>query len=351
MIRLAQLYTGGVGAEIVRRLADHPQIELVAVLVHSPEKAGKDAGLLCGGAANGVITTTSLDEVLATKPDAAIYSGLNPDFPFIANLLRHGVNTYSGVGGFYLPGTPEFELIDEAGRAGNASFTGGGNIPGLVADVFPLFLAGYTGNITEIRCRQWNDVSTNPSAVQIHLRLGIGKFPDEDPEMARAVDEGWARGMRKSAQMVADVMGIELTDMVLESKRIALAEEDILLPNCGLLVKKGTVAGIEWNLVATSHGRPFYRLTNQQTAALRLGEGWRQTHEEPAWRIEIDGDPSIVGTFGWPIEADPGASNYKLNSLRAINTIPRLVAAAPGAVTTLDYPAPVASDGMKFARG
>ena len=44
MIRLAQLYTGGVGSEIIRRLAGHPQLELVGVLVHGPEKSGRDSG-------------------------------------------------------------------------------------------------------------------------------------------------------------------------------------------------------------------------------------------------------------------------------------------------------------------
>ena len=38
MIRLAQLYTGGVGSEIVRRCAGHPQLELVAVMVHAARR-------------------------------------------------------------------------------------------------------------------------------------------------------------------------------------------------------------------------------------------------------------------------------------------------------------------------
>lgn len=344
MIRLAQLYTGGVGSEIIRRLAGHPQIELVAVLVHAPAKAGKDSGLLVGAEANGVVTTLSLDEVLAARPDAAIYSGFHPDFELAARLLREGINVYSGVGGFYLPGTPEFELIDQAGKAGNASFTGGGNIPGLVSEVFPLFLSGYTGRVRQIRARQWNDVATYPSADQIHLRLGIGKGPNEDPEMAARVDAGWVAGMRKSADMIADTLGLRIGHWSLADKRVALAPRDLTLPGSGLLVKAGTVAGLEWTMEArTPEGRPFYSLTNQQSAMLGLGEGWRQSHADPAWRVEVDGDPPIVASFGWPEGVDPGQANSHLNACRAINTIPRLVAAAPGAVTVLDYPAPVAT--------
>jgi hypothetical protein len=46
MITVAQLYTGGVGSEIVRRLAGHPPLQLVGVLVHSAEKTGRDSGEL-----------------------------------------------------------------------------------------------------------------------------------------------------------------------------------------------------------------------------------------------------------------------------------------------------------------
>ena len=108
MIRLAQLYTGGVGSEIIRRLEGHPQLELVAVLVYSDAKAGRDSGALVGAKANGVMTTQSVDEVIATRPDAAIYSGMLWDVPLITKLLREGINVYTGMGGYFLPGQPEF---------------------------------------------------------------------------------------------------------------------------------------------------------------------------------------------------------------------------------------------------
>jgi hypothetical protein len=59
--------------------------------------------------------------------------------------------------------------------------------------------------------------------------------------------------------------------------------------------------------------------------------------------VEIDGEPSIVTTFGWPEGAPPGESTSLLNVSRAMNTIPRLVDARPGAVSVLDFPAPRAA--------
>ncbi len=345
MIRLAQLYTGGVGSEIVRRCAGHRELELVAVLVHSDDKVGKDAGTLVGGDANGIVTTQSVDDVLATRPDVAVYSGMLWDVDLITRLLRTGVNVYTGMGGYYLPGDAEFDVIDSAAREGNASFTSGGNIPGLISDVFPLFLTGYTGRIRQIRARQANDVSSYPSGPQIQS-LGIAKDIAADPEMAEMFDVGFTAAIRQSANMVADGLGVTCTDCVLAEKRVVLAEEDFALPSSGLLVAAGTVAGIEWTWAATADGQEFLRVTNQQTAALGLGPGWRERYEDPAWRVEIDGEPPIIATFGWPQGSPPGESTSLLNVSRAMNTIPRLVAARPGAVSVLDFPAVFAGDGL-----
>ena len=341
-IKVAQLYTGGVGSEIVRRCAGHPELELVAVMVHADDKAGRDSGELVGAAANGVVTTQSLDDVLATKPDAAIHSGLTFDLDLITALLRAGVSVYTGIGGYYLPGTPDFELIDTAAREGNASFSAGGNIPGLISDVWPLFVTGYTGRIRQIRARQWNDVSTYPSGVQIQS-LGIGKDVGAEQEYAAMFDAHFTSAIRQSAQMIADGLGVELTDCVLSEKRTVVAETELTLPSSGLVIAQGQVAGIEWTWTATSGDAEFLKVTNQQTAALALGDGWRQTHEDPPWRVEIDGEPSIVTTFGWPEGAPPGESTSLLNVSRAMNTIPQLVAARAGAVSVLDFPAPRAA--------
>jgi 4-hydroxy-tetrahydrodipicolinate reductase len=344
MIRLAQLYTGGVGSEIVRRLDGHRSLELVAVLVHADEKAGIDAGELVGGTPNGIVTTQSIADILAARPRAAIYSGMRWDVELVAGLLRAGVNVYTGLGGYFLPGQPEFDELDAAGKAGNASLAAGGNIPGLISDVFPLFVSGYTGRIRAIRAWQRNHVSSYPSAEQITTGLGIGLAPAAEEQQA-LVDGAWVWAMRQSANMVATALGIECSDLVLTHKRIALAETDTVLSGSGLLVKEGTVAGAQWTFVAHSGDRPFLTIINEQTAVLGLGPGWRENHDEPPWRVEIDGEPPIVATFGWPEGVEPGAANSLLNVSRAMNTIPRLVEAPPGCVSVLDFPAVVAGDG------
>jgi hypothetical protein len=345
VIRVAQLYTGGIGSEIVRRMAGHPQMELVAVLVHSSEKAGLDAGELVGASPNGVITTQDLDEVIASDPDAAIYSGMLWDHEMIGRLLAAGINVYTGMGGYFLPGQPEHEALERACREGGASFTAGGNIPGLISDVLPLFVSGYTGRITHIRVWQRNHVETYPSAAQLELGLGIGLPPGANENEA-IVDAGCVWAMRQSANMVATGLGFECTDLILSDKQVALAPADVVLATSGLRIANGTVAAASWTFTAFAGEHQFLTITNEQTALLGLGPGWRENHDDPPWRVEIDGSPPIVCTFGWPADVAPATANVLLNASRAMNTVPRLVAAPPGCVSVLDFPAVVAGDGL-----
>ena len=52
----------------------HPQLELAGLWVHSDNKAGRDAGELCGIAAVGVTATQDADALLALGADAICYT-------------------------------------------------------------------------------------------------------------------------------------------------------------------------------------------------------------------------------------------------------------------------------------
>lgn len=345
--RVAQCYTGAVGAEIVRRLEGHPLLELVGVLVHYPEKAGRDAGELVGGTANGVITTSSLDEIIALRPDAVIWSGATYDIDAYERILEAGINLYTGMGAYFLEGQPDEARLRGAAERGGVSLCAGGNIPGLISDVLPLFLTGYTGRIRQLRMWQRNDMASGPSAVQIQV-LGVGLPPGKGAH-AEAINAGWTSSMEQSGRMIAHALGVEWQGIVLENVEYALAPEDYVLPASGLEIRKGMAAGVRWTFSARAGGREFFRLVTEQSTRLDHGPDWRTSYEEPAWRVEIDGDPPIVCTFGWPSGTEPGKACHDLNAVRAINILPGLIEAKPGALSVLDFPAPVAGDGLLAA--
>lgn len=310
------------------------------MLVHHEAKDGQDAGELVGIGPIGVRATRNVDNLVALKADAMAWHGLTYEPATFAKFLRAGTSIYSSMGGWFLPGEAEYEELEAAAQEGGAMLLAGGNIPGLISDVLPLFISGYSSRVTMIRAWQSDYVPTYPSADQLTLGLGFGVPAAESPELT-AVDDQWAWGIRQSAKIVAAGLGIPFDDLKITGKQFGMASKDITLQPSGLQIKAGTPAGVRWTFTAYSGGQPFFELVNEQTAQLGLGPGWRSSVEEPNWKVDIEGSPRIIATIQLPAgHADDIDHVAALNAARAVNCLPRIVAGPAGCGTVLDIPAP-----------
>ena len=54
MYRVVQWGTGNVGRLALRAIIEHPELELAGLVVHSDDKAGRDAGELVGAQPTGL---------------------------------------------------------------------------------------------------------------------------------------------------------------------------------------------------------------------------------------------------------------------------------------------------------
>ena len=72
--RVVQWSTGNVGKLALHGIISHPDLELVGLWVHSPDKVGRDAGELVGLPATGVKATNDVDALLALEPDCVSYT-------------------------------------------------------------------------------------------------------------------------------------------------------------------------------------------------------------------------------------------------------------------------------------
>lgn len=211
-----------------------------------------------------------MGELIALAPDCALWHGVVWDREVVSRLLRAGINVYTGLGGFETPLGEDPALLG-ACAAGGASLTSGGNIPGLISDVLPLFLSGYSGNARRIRATQRNHVADYPSAFQLSEYLNMGATL-EAAQSADAADAVWVTGMAQSAELVAEGLGVSYGHTVISAKEFAPATEDLVLPGSGLEVAEGTVAGVRRTFTTTSaEGVPFLDIVNEQTVALGLG--------------------------------------------------------------------------------
>src|SRR5260370_16940778 len=110
-MRVVECFTGSVGSQVIRLLAEHPQLDLIGVQVRSEAKDGRDAGELAGIGPIGIIATRSADELIALRPDAVLWlgDGWHPDV--VARWLLPAVNTYANLPVLYLRYHPDYPIL------------------------------------------------------------------------------------------------------------------------------------------------------------------------------------------------------------------------------------------------
>ena len=75
MIRTAVWGTGNVGRAAIRTVDAHPELELAAVIVHDPDKVGRDAGDLADiDRTLGVAATDDIDNALEKRRGSRLRS-------------------------------------------------------------------------------------------------------------------------------------------------------------------------------------------------------------------------------------------------------------------------------------
>ena len=89
--KVVQWATGNIGTHSLRAVIAHPNLDLVGVYVYSEDKAGRDAGELCGVAPTGVLATRDVGEILALQPDCVLFMADRVDVDVLCQLLEAGV--------------------------------------------------------------------------------------------------------------------------------------------------------------------------------------------------------------------------------------------------------------------
>ena len=141
--RVVQWATGNIGTYALRSVIAHPGLDLVGVHVHSPAKAGRDAGELCGLEAVGVVATDDIEEIVALGADCVLYMPAACDFDEVCRLLESGANVVTTRGEFHRPASLDpavRERVEAACARGGTSIHSTGSSPGFISEAVPLVL-------------------------------------------------------------------------------------------------------------------------------------------------------------------------------------------------------------------
>ena len=344
--RVVQWSTGNVGFHSLRHLIRHPELELVGVHAHSPDKIGKDAAELAGlEQETGIIATNDADALLALKPDAVVYTVKGETrphevIPELERILSAGVNVVSTAMIYLI--YPPFadaklrEPLEKACAEGRSTFFVSGIDPGFSGDVLPLSALQLAGEIDEIRVQELVDYSTYEDPEFTGVSFGFGRPADYTPPLAvpGVLRMGWG-GM---VQMIADRLGIEL-DEIRESYERAWADEAFDTPM--MHVPKDACAAVRFQLEGMAHGRPVVVTEHVNRLRDDIAPEWPQPPHgrSGVHRCIVAGNPSVqLECFVTGEDGDHNTGGVQTTALRVINAIPEVCAHAPGLISTLDLP-------------
>jgi hypothetical protein len=337
--RVIQWATGGVGRAAIEGISSHPELELVGCWVHSPDKAGRDAGEIAGIDRQGVIATQDVDALLALDADCVLYAPIMANKKQVIRILESGVNVVTPLNWFY-PGKRDVSELEAACQKGGASLHGTGIHPGGVTELFPLMVSAMSRNITHVRAEEFSDIRTYGAPQVVGDIMLFGKTPQQAAESPMLAVLGG--GFRQSIEMLADALGFALDDEQRTSHEVAVATKPIDSPIGP--IQPGGVAAQRFTWEATVGGEPVISVrTNWFMGEDDLDPAWSFGEQGERFEVEITGDPSVALTFqGWQPESieaglkrNPG---IVATAVHAVNSVPYVCRAAPGIQTYLDLP-------------
>jgi 2,4-diaminopentanoate dehydrogenase len=339
-IRVVQWTTGNVGQRSVRAVVARPDLELVGCYAWSPDKVGRDVGVLCGIDQIGVTATDDVDALLSLRPDCVVYNPMWQSPDELVRILGAGVNVVSTaafVNGRAL-GADRDRIVEACQRGGSSMF-GTGISPGFV-ELIGIATAGICDRVDKITIDEGSDTTLYDSPTT-ELPCGFGR-PIDDPELPGMAAKGTAV-FGEAVALVADALGVELDEIVCEAE-YARTTEDVVMDSW--TISAGCVAGV----AASWQGKVGDR------TVVELNVRWKKGQTlDPDWTIEeghvvqVDGRPTVRVKLEYLPPPDFEATTFAdfmvlgmiMTAMPAINAIPLVVAAPPGIVTYTDLPLPL----------
>lgn len=343
-IRVAAWSTGNVGRHALAGIDNRPDLELVGLWVSNPDKVGQDAGRLAGLDHDlGVLATNDVEEIIALQPDCVVHTAMSDDRLFEAmadleRLLRAGINVVSA-GPVFLsfPSGPALGLADgvrQAALDGGVSLYVNGIDPGFANDWLPLSLTSISERIDQVRCTELLNYNTYNQRMIVFDVMGFGKPMDNIPMLLEPgiLTMAWGAVVNH----IAAGLGVEIEEIEEFYERLPATETfDI---DCGT-IEKGMVAGLHFELRGKVGGKDVIVLEHVTRVHDDIGPDWPQPAGLGCYRVEIKGEPNytldlqLLGTDG-----DHNTAGLKATAMRIVNSIPAVVDAKPGLVSSLDLP-------------
>jgi 4-hydroxy-tetrahydrodipicolinate reductase len=335
-----QWATGTVGIHAVPAIVAHPELRLVGLWVHSDNKAGQDAGVLCGGDPVGVVATQDADALLALDADCICYTASSDIRPgqVVEDLCRMLAGGKNVVNTSYVPllfpkaaGEGVYDQLHAACKEGGTSFFTSGIDPGFGNAGLAVHTLALCKEVRSVRMMEIVNYDTWDNPFTMFEIMGFGK-PDTSQSLLLAQGSttlAWGPVL----ELVAAAIGVQL-DRIEERHEVLLADKDLEIASG--TVEKGTISGMRFEIIGVVGDDEV--IVVEHVTRLRDDDAphWPQGQ---GYRILIEGEPNAK--LELELSSDRGDHNHAgclATAMHVVNAIPKVVEADPGVLTMLDLP-------------
>ncbi|BBZ31288.1 dihydrodipicolinate reductase (plasmid) [Mycolicibacterium madagascariense] len=331
-LRVIQWTTGKVGKLSTRGILDDPRLELVGVYAHSDDKAGTDAGTLCGRPETGVQATTDIDALIALGADTVIYTPFMADVEHAVRLLESGLdvistNLFLNVGG--IQGDTKQRLADACRRGDSSLYVTGVN-PGWINTITAaMTMTAVCRGVEMVSVAESANVSVYESA-ETWRALGFG-LPHATPEVIEMA-QMWLSTFHDSVQRMAVALHHTLDDMEFFIE-YATAAETVDLG--WLRLNKDTIAAVRAGWNGKANGNTVVQSNVAWYLTKHLNE--HLEFDDDHYHVVIKGEPEVQTRIRFiPPETWGNHEWDTMTAMPAVNAAVDVAAAPPGILTLHD---------------
>nr|WP_198428877.1 hypothetical protein [Nocardia bovistercoris] len=327
-MRVIQWTTGKVGKLSLRGILDDPRLELAGVYAYSADKAGVDAGALCGRPDTGILATTDIDALLALDADVVLYTPFMADLDHAVRLLDSGLdvistNLFLNLGG--IQGETREKLAAACARGDSSLFITGIN-PGWINSMVTAMTA-VCRHVETVSIHESADVSVYESA-ETWQALGFS-YPEATPEKIE-MSKLWLSTFRDSNERMAAALGYRLDDIEFFIEH-ATASTEVDLG--WLRIEKDTIAAIRAGWNGKVAGKTVVQSNVAWYLTKQLNEDWQ--FDDDHYHVVIEGEPEVRTRIRFVPPDTWGNHEWDtMTAMPAVNAALEVVA-APAGISTL----------------
>jgi 4-hydroxy-tetrahydrodipicolinate reductase len=325
-IRVLHFGIGPIGAAVVKQMATRPGFKIVGAIDVDPAKVGRDIGDVAGLSRRlGVkVQDNAATALKAAKPDVVIHctgSSIKGVMPQLEAILKAKTPVISTTEELAYPGythVRQARRLHALAKKAKVAMLGTGVNPGFAMDALPVMMTAVCERVDRVVVQRVQDARLRRLPFQ--QKIGAGLTTEQFQKKA---DQGSVRhvGMTESIAMIADALGWSL-DRITDDIQPKIAS--VTISSEFLAVDPGYVCGIVQDGAGYRNGETVIRLH------LEAYLGAPESYDS----IEIDGSPRLAMKIAGGIQGDIATASL------VVNSIPKVLAAAPGLHTMRDLALP-----------